>query len=458
MFGFSRGAVQARAFCYWFQDMLKDGALAGIPASISFLGLFDSVATVGISYSANETIPVLFFWTDGHGAWAGEIKNTLPSCVQQGVHFIAAHEQRMNFPVTRVRGDQIIEYLYPGVHSDVGGGYGCRDQGRALSPENMLSQVPLLQMYKAALLAGVPLVHYDQMSDDLKADFNIGSQVVEAWNTYMAADNFGGSYETQVKQHMRLYYSYRSKWLYHDMKQNPAVIASNGQDRQDLLSYNALLKGDRELLSKRKVRDFPIGTDIYGSVPSPLSREPNAASIGNAWQVLRYDRKRPLNAWEQFADEVFSSPRTAKQEAACLLLERYVHDSLAGFWMAGYLSDEEKAEGILDMAKKGGPSKGDAYRQKVWQNYQAKPELQQIVQSKQDLQIKAEQARFNGQLDRRDELDRQSTFTPEEQAQLAELFPMQTDANAAELRHSAIKTQTWTLREGGGYFYPRVAF
>ena len=54
--GFSRGAVQARAFCYWFQDAPRDGKFAGIDTDIHFLRLFDSVATVGTSDSMHHAL------------------------------------------------------------------------------------------------------------------------------------------------------------------------------------------------------------------------------------------------------------------------------------------------------------------------------------------------------------------------------------------------------------------
>lgn len=43
------------------------GALAGIPLQIDFLGIFDTVASVGLAHS---TPPVLGQQFDGHGAWA----------------------------------------------------------------------------------------------------------------------------------------------------------------------------------------------------------------------------------------------------------------------------------------------------------------------------------------------------------------------------------------------------
>lgn len=95
VFGFSRGAIQARSFCYWL-DAALDGknSLAGIPIEINFLGLFDSVASIGLPHSAARTTPLTF--VDGHFSWAAETLKPLPSLVKQTVHYIAAHEQRMN--------------------------------------------------------------------------------------------------------------------------------------------------------------------------------------------------------------------------------------------------------------------------------------------------------------------------------------------------------------------------
>jgi hypothetical protein len=456
VFGFSRGAVQARAFCYWFQDLLKDGQLAGIPASIMFLGLYDSVASVGLSRSVAETLPVPGFWADGHNAWASEVRKPLPPCVEQCVHYIAAHEQRMNFPVTRVRGGNIVEVLYPGVHSDVGGGYGCRDQGRALSPENRLSQVPLLHMYKAALLAGAPLVHYKDMSADLQADFDLGADLVAAWNGYMKAGDFGGSYEAQVREHMRLYYAWRGKWL-NRMDSSFGVVNSNEQDKEDLLSYNELLRHDLDLLRKRDAGQF-APRDMDGQPLEPrLSSGMETSGTANFWQMQRYDDRLRLTEWERFALRAVLNPPTEPQPFYPML-ERFVHDSLAGFWMAGYLSDEEKAEGVLQMVEQGGPPKDSPYRQQVWQRYQDDPELEKIIEEKQAIKIMAREAQQEGDIAQMERLNQQSAFSSDEQARFARLYPAQTDANAPELRDKLITTQTHTRREGGGYFHPRFVF
>ncbi len=76
VFGFSRGAIEARAFCCWLDAALDHGTLCGIPLEINFLGLFDSVASVGLANSAAETTPLWF--ANGHFDWAAETLKPLP--------------------------------------------------------------------------------------------------------------------------------------------------------------------------------------------------------------------------------------------------------------------------------------------------------------------------------------------------------------------------------------------
>ncbi|KPC53781.1 T6SS phospholipase effector Tle1-like catalytic domain-containing protein [Amantichitinum ursilacus] len=133
VYGFSRGAAEARAFVSWLLPLLErecDGEkgffLAGLPVTLEFLGLFDTVASVGIAHFAP------FF--DGHMSWADDTMQ-LPDETEYGDfikccrHFVAAHEQRLCFPLDSVRRidgkvskypSYAKEYVYPGMHSDVG--------------------------------------------------------------------------------------------------------------------------------------------------------------------------------------------------------------------------------------------------------------------------------------------------------------------------------------------------
>ncbi len=133
-----------------------------LPISVEFLGLFDTVASVGVSHM----VPVV----EGHMAWADGTQE-LPSeeiyggLVKRCVHLVSTHEQRLSFPMDSIRRSDgtyptsSTEVIYPGVHSDLGGGYPPGDQGKARGENDglLLSQIALHEMYAAAFEIGAPL-------------------------------------------------------------------------------------------------------------------------------------------------------------------------------------------------------------------------------------------------------------------------------------------------------------
>jgi hypothetical protein len=463
VFGFSRGAIEARSFCYWLHAALEEkSTLAGMPIEINFLGLFDSVASVGLPHSAAQTTPFRFI--DGHFSWAAETLTPLPSLVKQTVHYIAAHEQRMNFPVTRAQGNNVQEVLYPGMHADVGGGYCPREQGRGMTVGQMVSQVPLLHMYKAARLAGVPLVGYRGMASDLQADYALSPELATNWNAYMAAGDFAGTYEGQVREHLRMYYRFRSHWLGH-MVQLPAYQRATPQEQQDITSYDDLFKGDMELLRERakggpprRYRDNGDEIKFFG---------PGHSHLANQQQLLRADTRQAPDATETLALKVFEEQRGQSRANGIALLEEQVHDSLAGFYLGGYVSAEEKAEKLRTWETKP-PAEHDRYNHQAWQNFEKaktkNPELQKILDGKAELSRQAENARFNGRMGDMEDLQSESSFTDKEIVLLTQdangqpIFSVQKDTDAGALCSGYVATQTGTLREGGGYLVPRVVF
>lgn len=152
IYGFSRGAAEARAFANWLQELTRasgaDGRVeyrfAGLPISIEFLGLFDTVAAVGLADSAPFAAGHMD-WADGTMRLPDEaqvqcLPTTLPedcAFLKRCVHLISCHEQRASFPLDSIRRRDLdangrrtgpscyrqgtVEYAYPGVHSDVGG-------------------------------------------------------------------------------------------------------------------------------------------------------------------------------------------------------------------------------------------------------------------------------------------------------------------------------------------------
>lgn len=212
VYGFSRGAAQARTFVYWVNSFLqylhdKDpkahpkGTICGLPLSIEFLGLFDTVAAVGLA----NVVPAF----TGHQGWAWGTQqlprsNLVKTCYQ----FIASHEQRQSFAVESLRTPDgsypahCVEVVYPGMHSDVGGGYPPNDQGKARNGSvELLSQITLHDMYAAAIEAGAPLAirsdilalypaiskHYPfrVMSEINLTEFSLHPDLIERFNTWV---------------------------------------------------------------------------------------------------------------------------------------------------------------------------------------------------------------------------------------------------------------------------------
>ena len=202
--GFSRGAAGARAFVHKLvNEWAPGGNLAknfagkyALQYQVNFLGLFDTVASVGPPDSTRATVDIGAF--DGHFAFANDGAMRIPESVRYCVHAFSIHEQRMSFPVDSIRevgGDYPdgirYEIAYPGVHSDVGGGYAPNEQGKGRDSNGgdggKLSQIPLHDMYRYALKYGVPLIKGDKIlsQTDRAADFALAPETIAAFNAWL---------------------------------------------------------------------------------------------------------------------------------------------------------------------------------------------------------------------------------------------------------------------------------
>lgn len=117
---------------------------AGGPTPIRFIGVWDTVGALGVP----DDFEILNLFDDAN-AWC--FHNTdLGDHVQTGRHAMAIDEIRSSFCVTRWTNRQthkdVTELWFPGVHSDVGGGYASCG----------LSDGALLWMIKESELAGLP--------------------------------------------------------------------------------------------------------------------------------------------------------------------------------------------------------------------------------------------------------------------------------------------------------------
>ena len=214
VFGFSRGAAQARAFVNWLYEVCKrDGdrwTFAGITIRINFLGLLDTVASVGLTDLFDNGLLI------GHQSWADDNLEIHPA-VEQCVHYVAGHEVRACFPLdsVRVKAHYPInakEVMYPGAHSDVGGGYAPSALGISPTQDSYMSIIPGAQMYEEARKAGVPLQAMEILDKKIADPLTPTDTVKRAFNAYLAAARVGsGQVEDMHRRHMALYHSYRFK-------------------------------------------------------------------------------------------------------------------------------------------------------------------------------------------------------------------------------------------------------
>lgn len=203
-FGFSRGAALARAFSNRVigncdksgTDLLYQGYRMQFP----FLGIFDTVASFGVP-SQNVRLPF------------EERELIVSPTVGRCVHYVAAHEVRFAFPVDLIRkhgklAGEWVENVYPGVHSDVGGGYEPKAQGI----DNNYARIPMRDMMRESVTSGVRMMSYREVEKTratlFEERFECLDDTESAYEHYMAACGpMAGTVETQMKRHLEVFYS-----------------------------------------------------------------------------------------------------------------------------------------------------------------------------------------------------------------------------------------------------------
>lgn len=319
VFGFSRGAAQARAFVNWlFEVCDQQGGgytFAGLPIRLHFLGIFDTVASVGAAnLLENELVT-------GHGGWADGNMRIHPA-VEQCVHFVAGHEVRACFPLDSVRvggtyPGNAMEIMYPGAHSDIGGGYAPGDLGVSPVQRDFISVITGQHMYHEARKAGVPLLAWDQMPKDLQDSLSPTDSAIAAFNEYVAASaHSSGPVENLHKAHWRQYLSWRFKHRGDYVARRPASAATGAERR-----YMAKSQSD----FMRRLRRLGVGGNPQSPTYDPktairLYRQMHRA----AGLTIGSDEQELLNVLELLEPDALT-PGVEK------LFDSYVHDSVAGF-------------------------------------------------------------------------------------------------------------------------------
>jgi len=305
VFGFSRGAALARAFvhdfvkkhCFYASGSVLKTLNGNCKARIRFVGIFDTVASSGVAMSGNnmrkadaiagntashlrnrirhfthvrphslafapngkpgaDPAPGIY---DGHVAYGGRLH--MPPVVEEVRHIVAAHEFRNSFPLDSLsirsenafnKPEHFYEYPFPGVHSDVGGGYRPGESGKSAENLEKLSQIPLQYMLNFGVNSGVPFLPKSAWSQEQRADFAVDDKLQKTFNYYQTKlvaqkRNLGSCFNA----HIKLYY----QWRFQDINKK----SKDAKTFQDKIEKNSALfkeegaRLEEEIASSKKV-------------------------------------------------------------------------------------------------------------------------------------------------------------------------------------------------------------
>lgn len=316
VFGFSRGAAQARVFCHWLDELLVDGRLAGVPIRFRFVGIMDTVASAGFWSSMSAMLSNSTGW---HGAWASGEALRLPASVENCVHMVAMHELRRNFPSDEISVDSKlqpgwIQLAYPGAHSDVGGGYEPGELGIATGDDSRkLSQIPLNHMLDCAMAAGAPMTRPQPPSGSYNA-FAIHPDLTKAYAAFISEATTAAR---PMYEWLQLYINWRWQVRQHFHTTSQVKQASQAE-KKILLAFNDSLINDAAAMTRSAALGIGMRT---------------IAAVSDIFYAGARKDLLTTVALEPEAREVFALAQRAKPtpSAFAALFDGYVHDSLAGF-------------------------------------------------------------------------------------------------------------------------------
>lgn len=316
VFGFSRGAAEARVFCSWLNELLIGGRLAGVPLQFRFVGIVDTVASAGFW---SGTTALAMNSTGGHGAWASAESLLIPASVQNCVHMVAMHELRRNFPLDAIGVDGKLQpgcfqFAYPGSHSDVGGGYRPGELGLAVGDDSQkLSQIPLNHMLDCAIAAGAPFTR-PAISPSGFNSLAIHPDLTKAFDDFISHATLA---PRPMYQWLQPYLNWR--WQVRDrFHTTNQVKRANQADKEILLTFNKSLISDAAAMTR--------------SAGMSISKR----TLAVFKDVLFAGARRDLVTTSFLEPEARSVLALAQKAAPtspslAAFFDNYVHDSLAGF-------------------------------------------------------------------------------------------------------------------------------
>jgi hypothetical protein len=415
LFGFSRGAALARAFAQRMQIKYFEPDVQGgwrtksghHPIEIYFMGLFDTVASVGappaaknwlrdlrhatgngalkaspVGHSlvaATSALDVFLSQADGHIAWGRNMRIPGPVLVKHCEHMVAAHEFRNSFPLDLVLNNgryaaNCRESVYPGAHSNVGGGYRPGECAKSDTEAELLSQIPLREMHRSAIEKGVPLMKLEAMPAATLKSFSVDPTLARRYDHYMHHAGFGGKpIDALYLSHMKWYFRWRIIHVGRVLQ-----VENDGtqtDEEKKLAMYDAeIAEEDSRLQKERKQADlerqrayraavreitqngwqldgrkrqaesetaWKEKEDAYYRKNQELTQQPSVGKL--AGKLRKYDKEfledskrilktdpKNLTRYQRAIYEAWKEPALTDPEIIAFF-DNYVHDSHAGF-------------------------------------------------------------------------------------------------------------------------------
>jgi hypothetical protein len=325
VFGFSRGAAEARVFCNWLAECFDGDTLAGVKTHIRFLGIFDTVAAVGLGPAASP-------WTNGHNDWGNEKNLRISPKVHHCEHYVAMHEQRESFPLEDMQtpGDAMPsncrQFRFPGMHSDLGGAYLPNEQGKnGGDDDSKLSQIPLNRMYEAARAALVPLEMDLARSDSDNWDpFAISLQLDKDYRAFIQA-NGNGVREIADCLLDILAWRFRFRDSYGKL---PFVQTASAADKDDLIGAHAIFLKDIRQINQADNQVYQARETV---ATSKLSMRGQVFRLSAAEDELR-QAHQAHNSIPGDRVAIYDRIKARQLSPGELdFFSQYCHDSYAGF-------------------------------------------------------------------------------------------------------------------------------
>lgn len=303
-FGFSRGAALARAFTnqlIWKCESNCNSLTYGSgkhPIEFKFLGIFDTVASFGLpAMNLNN--------------YFGNRDLVVDDRVKMCVHHVAGNELRFAFPVDLIEKDGKLansnwkEIVYPGMHSDVGGGYTPDSQ----EVNDNFARIPLKNMLTEAVNAGVRMYDYEQLKKDhseiFEHQFEIAPETQRLYNAVQSQMQVSGKIQDRITTAMKVYYS-----------------AYGTMDRKGIESVSQRVR------RKNKIRQFiPWGPSDMATEMNRLQKMKRGSASYKVFSLISTSYSYLI----QMQDWILDSWNNDINDDVMKFYLDYIHDSKYGF-------------------------------------------------------------------------------------------------------------------------------